>query len=45
MSIYIYLFIFKFIRKDDVYMFTPLAMGTNHMLGVDNYVPLTTNPA
>lgn len=24
-------------------MFTPLAMGTNHMLGVDNYVPLTTN--
>lgn len=24
-------------------MFTPLHMGTNHMLGVDNYVPLTTN--
>ena len=24
-------------------MFTPLAMGTNHMLGVDNYVPLTVN--
>ena len=24
-------------------MFTPLAMGVNHMLGVDNYVPLTTN--
>ena len=24
-------------------MFTPLYMGTNHMLGVDNYVPLTTN--
>lgn len=24
-------------------MFTPLAMGTNHMFGVDNYVPLTTN--
>lgn len=24
-------------------MFTPLAMGTNHMLGIDNYVPLTTN--
>lgn len=23
-------------------MFTPLAMGTNHMLGVDQYVPLTT---
>lgn len=21
-------------------MFTPLAMGTNHMLGIDNYVPL-----
>ena len=24
-------------------MFTPLHMGTQHMLGVDNYVPLTTN--
>lgn len=24
-------------------MFSPLYMGTNHMLGVDNYVPLTTN--
>lgn len=24
-------------------MFTPLKLGTNHMLGVDNYVPLTTN--
>lgn len=24
-------------------MFSPIAMGTNHMLGVDNYVPLTTN--
>lgn len=24
-------------------MFQPLAMGTNHMLGIDNYVPLTTN--
>lgn len=24
-------------------MFTPLRMGTNAMLGVDNYVPLTTN--
>ena len=24
-------------------MFTPLYMGTNHMLGVDAYVPLTTN--
>ena len=24
-------------------MFTPLAMGTNHMLGIDNYVPLTVN--
>lgn len=24
-------------------MFKPLKMGTNHMLGVDNYVPLTTN--
>lgn len=24
-------------------MFEPLAMGTNHMLGVDSYVPLTTN--
>lgn len=24
-------------------MFSPLALGTNHMLGVDNYVPLTTN--
>ena len=25
-------------------MFSPLYLGTNHMLGVDNYVPLTTNP-
>ena len=24
-------------------MFTPLYMGTNHMLGVDTYVPLTPN--
>jgi len=24
-------------------MFSPLQLGTNHMLGVDNYVPLTTN--
>lgn len=24
-------------------MFTPLHMGTNHMLGIDNYVPLLTN--
>ena len=24
-------------------MFTPLKMGTNHMLGVDNYTPLTNN--
>lgn len=24
-------------------MFSPLAMGTNHMLGVDSYVPLTVN--
>lgn len=24
-------------------MFSPLHMGTNHMLGIDNYVPLTTN--
>ena len=24
-------------------MFTPLAMGTNHMLGVDSYVPLYRN--
>ena len=24
-------------------MFTPLHMGTNHMLGIDNFVPLTTN--
>lgn len=24
-------------------MFTPLHMGTNHMLGQDSYVPLTTN--
>lgn len=24
-------------------MFTPLHMGTGHMLGVDTYVPLTTN--
>lgn len=23
-------------------MFSPLALGTNHMLGVDNYVPLVT---
>ena len=24
-------------------MFTPLHMGTNHMLGIDNYVPLMAN--
>ena len=24
-------------------MFTPLKLGTNHMLGVDNFVPLTVN--
>lgn len=24
-------------------MFSPIQMGTNHMLGIDNYVPLTTN--
>ena len=24
-------------------MFQPLSMGTNHMFGVDNYVPLTSN--
>ena len=24
-------------------MFSPLEMGTNHMLGIDGYVPLTTN--
>lgn len=24
-------------------MFRPLKLGTNHMLGIDNYVPLTTN--
>ena len=24
-------------------MFSPIALGTNHMLGVDNYVPITTN--
>lgn len=24
-------------------MFTPLYLGSNHMLGIDNYVPLTTN--
>lgn len=24
-------------------MFTPLQLGTNHMLGLDNYTPLTTN--
>ena len=24
-------------------MFTPIKMGTNHMLGIDNFVPLTTN--
>lgn len=24
-------------------MFTPLKLGTNHMLGIDNFVPLTTN--
>ena len=24
-------------------MFSPLALGTNHMFGVDNYIPLTTN--
>ena len=28
--------------KDDI-VFDPLALGTNHMLGVDNFVPLTTN--
>lgn len=27
----------------DVFMFTPLYMGTNHMLGLDNFVPLTSN--
>ena len=25
------------------YMFSPLYLGTNHMLGIDNYTPLTTN--
>lgn len=24
-------------------MFSPLYLGTNHMLGIDNFVPLTTN--
>lgn len=24
-------------------MFSSLHMGTNHMLGIDNFVPLTTN--
>lgn len=24
-------------------MFSPLAMGTNHMLGIDTFVPLTVN--
>lgn len=24
-------------------MFEPLSLGTNHMFGIDNYVPLTTN--
>ena len=24
-------------------MFTPLKLGTNHMLGVDNFIPLTVN--
>lgn len=24
-------------------MFSPISMGTNRMLGIDNYVPLTTN--
>ena len=28
-------------RSDN--MFTPLKLGTNHMLGVDNFVPLVTN--
>lgn len=28
--------------KDNI-VFDPLALGTNHMLGVDNFVPLTTN--
>lgn len=26
-----------------VIIFTPVQLGTNHMLGVDNFVPLTTN--
>ena len=30
-------------ESEGISMFTPLHMGTNFMLGVDNYVPLTTN--
>lgn len=30
-------------RKEIKIMFSPLYMGTNHMLGIDNYVPLTVN--
>lgn len=29
-------------ERNDI-MFSPIQMGTNHMLGIDNYVPLTTN--
>lgn len=32
----------KFRPKERRKMFAPLALGTNHMLGVDNFVPLTT---
>ena len=32
----------KFQPKERRKVFTPLALGTNHMLGVDQFVPLTT---
>ena len=33
----------KNLMKGGNHMFSPLRMGTNHMLGTDTYVPLTTN--
>lgn len=37
------LLIFIIIEKGFGCMFSPIHMGTNHMLGVDNFVPLTVN--
>ena len=34
---------FVILLERKVIVFSPIALGTNHMLGVDNYVPLTTN--